>query len=317
MLEQLRRSGKPIPPHVEKVAAWMDKVRRAAGMDGACTGRRRTPHRRILPWRLAAAPPPHTLARAARTPPRPPQMHAESQQGGAGGDAPMVKPGDASMASPFTAKASSVAPVTDILKQGRCTLVTTVQVRAAARVRARLARRQPRFPPPPSLTAPISSTPPLTPPFQMFKILGLLCLSTAYALSVMYLQGVKLSDTQVGTPGGFVRRVVDARRAGRAARAGAGRGRRARARRAWAQLLTPRPLDPTATPQQATLSGVLTAGMFFFISNAKPLEALSPTRPHPSIFNVYFFGSLIGQFAAQLGFLIWMYRWGAGGGAFL
>lgn len=51
-------------------------------------------------------------------------MHEE--QGG--GDMAMVKPGDASMAAPFTAKASSVAPVTDILKQGRCTLVTTVQV---------------------------------------------------------------------------------------------------------------------------------------------------------------------------------------------
>lgn len=53
------------------------------------------------------------------------------------------------MASPFTAKQGHIMPCTDILKQGRSTLVTTV---------------------------------------QMFKILGLLCLSTAYSLSVMYLQ---------------------------------------------------------------------------------------------------------------------------------
>ena len=34
----------------------------------------------------------------------------------------------------------------------------------------------------------------------MFKILGLLCLSTAYSLSVMYLEGVKLGDMQVRVP---------------------------------------------------------------------------------------------------------------------
>ena len=36
----------------------------------------------------------------------------------------------------------------------------------------------------------------------MFKILGLLCLSTAFSLSFMYLQGVKLSDMQVGSAAG-------------------------------------------------------------------------------------------------------------------
>ncbi|KAG2431042.1 hypothetical protein HYH02_013473 [Chlamydomonas schloesseri] len=153
----------------------------------------------------------------------PPQMERwakmlDQMEGAAGGmdaDMPMLKPGDASMASPFTAKATSVAPVTDIIKQGRCTLVTTV---------------------------------------QMFKILGLTCLSTAYSLSVLYLQGVKLSDTQ------------------------------------------------------ATVTGMLSAAQFLFISQAKPVEKLGPVRPHPTIFNLYFFGSLLGQFGVHLALLIYFYR---------
>eukprot|EP00879_Flechtneria_rotunda_P011646 GHRR01012166.1.p1 GENE.GHRR01012166.1~~GHRR01012166.1.p1 ORF type:complete len:806 (+),score=277.48 GHRR01012166.1:722-3139(+) len=164
-------------------------------------------HALLETYRAAGKPVPASIQRWAE------MLDKLEDEGGQ--DVPMVKPGDASMASPFTAKAASVAPVTDILKQGRCTLVTTV---------------------------------------QMFKILGLLCLSTAYALSVMYLEGVKLSDSQ------------------------------------------------------ATLSGLLTAGMFYFISNAKPLGKLSAARPHPSIFCIYFFASLLGQFAVQLGFLIFMYR---------
>ncbi len=45
---------------------------------------------------------------------------------------------------------------------------------------------------------------------------------------------------------------------------------------------------------------MLTAALFFFISQAKPREELSATRPHPSIFNLYFFISLLGQFRYAL-----------------
>ncbi|KAJ0083332.1 hypothetical protein Patl1_30046 [Pistacia atlantica] len=88
----------------------------------------------------------------------------EMNEEGDGRSAPIVKLVDASMAPSFTAKHASVAPTTDIIRQGRNTLVTTL---------------------------------------QMFKILGLNCLATAYVLSVMYLDGVKLGDVQATISGVF------------------------------------------------------------------------------------------------------------------
>ena len=58
---------------------------------------------------------------------------------------------------------------------------------------------------------------------------------------------------------------------------------------------------------QATVMGMLSAALFFVISHAKPLDALSPQRPHPNIFSAYVFLSLLGQFAAHMGFLVYMY----------
>ena len=99
-------------------------------------------------------------SRAARTCVQMRKMAAwmdEQNSGEMDGSIPVLKPGDASMAAPFTIRAHDVGPATDIIKQGRCTLVITV---------------------------------------QMFKILGLTCLATAFSLSVLSLDGVKLGDKQ-------------------------------------------------------------------------------------------------------------------------
>ncbi|OQS01155.1 P-type ATPase (P-ATPase) Superfamily [Achlya hypogyna] len=74
------------------------------------------------------------------------------------GELPMVKLGDASIASPFTSRAPSIKGCVDIIRQGRCALVTTV---------------------------------------QMYQILAINCLISSYSLSVLYLDKVKYANSQM------------------------------------------------------------------------------------------------------------------------
>lgn len=76
--------------------------------------------------------------------------------------APTLKLGDASCAAPFTSKLANVSAVTNIIRQGRVALVNTI---------------------------------------QMYKILALNCLISAYSLSIIYMAGVKFGDGQATVSG--------------------------------------------------------------------------------------------------------------------
>lgn len=121
-------------------------------------------------------------------------------------DPTVVKLGDASIASPFTARRTSIDSVLTVIRQGRCTLVTTIQV---------------------------------------YKILALNCLVSAYMMSALYLRGLKQGDSQM------------------------------------------------------TISGLVIAALFFFLSMAKPLQKISDRKPPSSIFAKSVAMSIIGQFAVH------------------
>lgn len=74
------------------------------------------------------------------------------------GGPPTIKLGDASIAAPFTCRSKALTSICDIIRLGRSTLVTTQ---------------------------------------MMYKILALNCLSTAYTMSVLASDGVKLGEKQM------------------------------------------------------------------------------------------------------------------------
>lgn len=139
------------------------------------------------------------------------ELMAEQQQ--QADETPSVKLGDASVAAPFTSKVSSIHAVCTIIRQGRCTLVTTV---------------------------------------QMYKILALNSLISAYSLSVLHLSGVRYGDFQV------------------------------------------------------TLTGMLLAGCFMFLTRGQPVKRLHSSRPQTNIFNAYLLCSVAGQFVLHTLIMIYV-----------
>ena len=52
---------------------------------------------------------------------------------------------------------------------------------------------------------------------------------------------------------------------------------------------------------QMTVTGIFVSCLFLFVTRSEPCETLSAQRPFKSIFNLYMFFSLLGQFATHMG----------------
>ncbi|KAF7303745.1 Cation-transporting ATPase [Mycena indigotica] len=144
-------------------------------------------------------------------------------------EVPKIKLGDASCAAPFTSKLSHVAAVSHIIRQGRCTLVATI---------------------------------------QMYKILALNCLITAYSLSVQYLDGIKFGDYQYTITGVMM---------------------------SVCFLCISR--AKVTFPPHFDIE---------ILSSQQPVEKLSRERPLGNIFNLYVFLSIVLQFALHIVTLVYM-----------
>ncbi|ELQ74904.1 P-type ATPase (P-ATPase) Superfamily, partial [Trachipleistophora hominis] len=118
-----------------------------------------------------------------------------------------VNLGDACVAAPFTIRNGLLSGVLSVVRQGRSTLVTT---------------------------------------FQMYKILALNSLITAYSLSFLDSIGIRFNDYQI------------------------------------------------------TISGILLAFAFMFLTRCEPLEHISAQRPLTGIFNTYFMTSIMSQTAIHI-----------------
>jgi len=148
---------------------------------------------------------------------------------------PTIKLGDASVAAPFTSKLANVVAIPNIIRQGRCTLVATI---------------------------------------QMYKILALNCLISAYSLSVLYLDGIKFGDGQV-TISGILMSVC------------------------------------FLSISRAKVHLSLPHTRFYDVNRltiSQSVEALSKERPQNNIWNWYIIPSVLGQFAVHIATLIYISR---------